>query len=165
MAASGHAACPDSTLDRDLSYGLATLSNSAFDGCALSSRLSRELPHIHPAWRPSASSGDRADRQGPKRTDARFGHPVQSPPNTGLVTNHPAIPSRSSARQYTLFRNAVPSIGFGTVTAPNHAMQRTLRVTRFARPLVPLIARSLGHENREPRSRRASIPRYPKCTL
>jgi hypothetical protein len=39
----------------------------------------------------------------------------------------------------------VPSIGFGTVTAPNQAMQRTLRVTRFARPLVPLIAKSLGH--------------------
>jgi hypothetical protein len=38
----------------------------------------------------------------------------------------------------------VPSIGFGNVTAPNQAMQRTLRVTRFARPLVPLIAQSLG---------------------
>jgi hypothetical protein len=144
MAASGHAACPTSTLHPDLSFGHATLSNSALDGCALPSRLSRELPYIHPAWRPSASSGDRADRQGPKRTNARFGHPVHSPPNTGLVTNHPAIPSRSSARQYTLFRNAVPSIGFGNVTAPNQALQRTLRVTRFARPLVPLNAQSLG---------------------
>jgi hypothetical protein len=36
-------------------------------------------------------------------------------------------------------------MGFGTVTAPNQALQRTLRVTRFARPLVPLSAKSLGH--------------------
>jgi hypothetical protein len=38
-------------------------------------------------------------------------------------------------------------MGFGTVSAPNQAMQRTLRVTRFARPLVPLIAKSLGQED------------------
>jgi hypothetical protein len=113
----------------------------------LPSVLSRELPHIHPAWRPSASSGDRADRQGPKITDATFGRPVQSPPNTGLVTNHPEISARSLARQDTLFRNAVPHLGFRTVTAPNQAMQRTLRAPRFACALVPLIAQSLGDTN------------------
>jgi hypothetical protein len=62
----------------------------------------------------------------------------------GLVTNDPELPARSPARQNTLLRNAVPFIGFGTVIAPNQALQRTLRVTRFARPLVPLSAKSLG---------------------
>jgi hypothetical protein len=36
-------------------------------------------------------------------------------------------------------------MGFGTVTAPNQAMQRTLRAPRFACALVPLIAKSLGN--------------------
>jgi hypothetical protein len=35
-------------------------------------------------------------------------------------------------------------MGFRTVTAPNKALQRTLRVARFARPLVPLNAKPLG---------------------
>jgi hypothetical protein len=144
MAAHGHSACPNSPLDRDLSYGYSTHSSSAFDGCALSSGLSRELPHIHPAWHASASPRYPADRQGPKRTDSRFARPVPYPFNTGLVTNAPELPARSPAQQNTLLRNAVPFIGFGTVTAPNKALQRTLRVTRFARPLVPLNAKSFG---------------------
>jgi hypothetical protein len=68
----------------------------------------------------------------------------------GLVTNDPELPARSPARQNTLLRNAVPSIGFGTVNAPNKALQRTLRVTRFARPLVPLNSKPLGDEIEDP---------------
>jgi hypothetical protein len=71
----------------------------------------------------------------------------------GLVTNDPELPARSPARQYTLLRNVVPSIGFRTVTAPNKALQRTLRAPRFACALVPLNAKPLG----KPRPKNRSV--------
>jgi hypothetical protein len=133
-----------------LSHRHATCSERPSDGCAHSSTSSRHrTPHtVHSANRAHRSSPSRGHHERPKRTGARFGRPVPNPSMPGLVTNHPELPARSPARQYTLLRNAVPSIGFRTVTAPNKALQRTLRAPRFACALVPLNAKPLGQRRR-----------------
>jgi hypothetical protein len=102
---------------------------------------------MHSAYRSHRPARIRADHERPKRTGARFGRPVPNPSMPGLVTNDPELPARSPARQNTLLRDAVPSIGFRTVTAPNKALQRTLRAPRFACALVPLNAKPLGDTN------------------
>ena len=109
---------------------------------------------IHAAQRSPGSSRARINDERPKRTDARFRHPVSNPANNGLVTDHPAIPARSPARLDRPFRNAVPEIRYGTLTAPNQGMQRTLRAPRFACALVPLMPNPLGDHNPKTERRR-----------